>query len=214
MSNQFLYVFVTCQDRFSKVYSKIREMMHLLDCDDWLIVKGGFEKDELLLDQNILQLKCNDFYEGLPEKVFCMLRTFCSDDRLRLYTHVCKLDDDMQILRLLPSDKLGQVDYCGKVQFGEGSRTWHIGKCSDGSVFQSQEYTGSFVPWCRGGYGYVLTRRAAEVVADAGTGFDPVREIYEDVFVGKALRAAKIEPRNWPNLSKFLKSPHDASDQV
>ena len=66
----------------------------------------------------------------------------------------------------------------------QATRTWHYGKCTDKSY--EVPYDGAFVcEWARGG-GYLLSRRAVEILADK-TAASYSDHLFEDKMVGEAL---------------------------
>ena len=64
----FLYVFFSYKKNINNSYDRISIMMNLLNIKDYLIIVGG-EENKYNDDNHILNIKCNDNYEGLPEKV-------------------------------------------------------------------------------------------------------------------------------------------------
>ena len=67
-----------------------------------------------------------------------------------------------------------------------------VGKCSKHSVWNKKIYKGNYVPWCRGGYGYILSRKSALEVKDYKEKYDD--EIYEDLLIAKILLKSDIQP--------------------
>ena len=141
------------------------------------------EPEELVGDR--LYVDCQEAYEKLPQK---MHRLFAYCARNLTFDYLLKVDDDsyVDIGRFLVFDK-SRGDYIGAFQ-GMGdvqaTRTWHYGKCTDKSY--EVPYEGPFVcEWARGG-GYLLSRRAVEILADktAATYSD---HLFEDKMVGEAL---------------------------
>ena len=61
-----LYIFISCQKNINK-HDRIHKMMSSYNNSDYIIVIGGFEKTNYQKEKKILELKSNDFYEGLPE---------------------------------------------------------------------------------------------------------------------------------------------------
>jgi hypothetical protein len=210
-----LYIFVTCKSRISKCYRRIVEMMKALNNDNYIIVLGqdgdddakdDTEKiDKYVATSHILQLEsCNDNYEGLPEKVFKTFKFIYNNPDFNKYTNFCKLDDDVIIRKPLLQTDIQDKHYCGVVLNSfNGDRKWHIGKCSPTSPHNNKPFKGSYVPWCLGGNGYIVSRAALAVV-NAGI-FDK-EEIYEDLYIAKLLRAKGIYPQHIPNLKLFLYS--------
>ena len=121
-----------------------------------------------------------------------------SDDRFSKYTHFCKLDDDMIVTKRF--ENLTD-DYLGNVSYQEGSRNWHIGRC--GNFWDKVPYLGKFVPWCMGGFGYIISRFALE---KALPNFNYLDHIYEDVYIGLLMKSVQIEPKSI-NTKEYLISP-------
>jgi hypothetical protein len=196
-----LYIFISCQKRFPESYERIIKMMLPFN-NDYLIVKGGSDKNYYNENSHILELDCNDFYEGLPEKVLKTYKFIYNNKIFNKYNFICKLDDDMILHKIFDNDILS--DYCGIIQKTTGNRNWHIGKCSKESKFNTKPYDGIYVPWCKGGYGYILSRFAIENLINNTEYFD---EIYEDVYIAKILYERIIFPKHLSGLSKYISSP-------
>ena len=189
-----LYVFITHQKNLNNCYDRISEMMK----DDFVVVQGGFIKDEYNEDTKVLNLNCNDGYAGLPEKVMKTFHFLISDERFNQYTHFCKLDDDMNVIKRFDDIK---SDYMGNVHYGDGNRQWHIGRC--GNFWDKVPYLGEFTPWCMGGYGYVVSRSALE---KSLPNFNYLDHIYEDLYMAIILRNVGIIPSQI-NIKEYLVSP-------
>lgn len=174
--------------------------------NDYLIVNGGYSINKYDETTKILDLSCNDFYEGLPEKVFKTYKYIHDNNIFDKYTHVCKLDDDMTVHKILDKEKLS--DYCGIVlSIKNGNRRWHIGKCSSQCIYNNQEYKGIYVPWCLGGHGYVLSKQAINKITQK-TDYDFQGFcIYEDLFIGLVLYENNIYPKNYTDYKKYNSSP-------
>jgi hypothetical protein len=189
--NSVLYVFITCQSRFNNCYDRINKMMTELNYSHYIIVKGGYTEAVYYSDARVLDLDCNDFYEGLPEKVLKSIKFISESESLNKYEYICKVDDDVVIDKLLTTDILS--DFCGNLNVNYyGSRSWHIGRCSQNSKFNTTEYSGIFVPWCHGGNGYVLSKKAIDIIKNE-TGY--YNEIYEDLYIAKILYNNNIFPK-------------------
>lgn len=189
-----LYVFITHQKNINNCYDKILNMMK----DDFIVVQGGFIKDEYDEDKKILKLNCSDSYVGLPEKVMKTFHYLISDDRFNKYSHFCKLDDDMIVKKRF--ENLTD-DYLGNVSYQEGNRQWHVGRCNN--FWDKIPYLGKFVPWCMGGFGYVVSRFALE---KALPNFRYLDHIYEDVYIAIILKEVGINPKSI-NIKEYLVSP-------
>lgn len=189
-----LYVFITYKGNIDNCYDRISKMMN----DDFIVVQGGSIKDEYDEDKKILKLNCNDSYVGLPEKVMKTFHFLISDDRFSKYTHFCKLDDDMIVIKRF--EKLTD-DYIGNVSYSEGSRHWHIGRC--GNFWDKVPYLDKFVPWCMGGFGYIVSRNALKKVVP---NFNYLDHIYEDLYIAIILDSVGIFPK-MIDTKKYLISP-------
>lgn len=180
-------------------------MMEKLGNKHFIVVVGGFKHTEFNEKYRVLKLNCNDYYEGLPEKVIKTYDFISQNKRFDMYTHFCKLDDDMVIKHLIPLNK-NLTDYCGEVRYTEGDRRYHVGRCTKHSKFNTTEYLGEYVPWCLGGSGYLLSKKSLNILSDDKNYYD---EIYEDLYVAKLLESEDIYPRIYPNLSAFVSPlPH------
>lgn len=199
------YIFISCKPLIGKRYQRIVDMMQKLDCQDFMFVVGGFKQTEFNERYRTLKLNCNDCYEGLPEKIIKTYNFISQNKRFDMYTHFCKLDDDMVIDHLIPLDK-NLTDYCGEVNKVENvelssARRYHVGRCTKGSKFNSTEYSGEYVDWCLGGSGYLLSKKSLNILSGDKNYFN---EIYEDLYVAKLLEGKGIYPKIYPNLSAFV----------
>lgn len=189
-----LYVFITHQKNIDNCYNRISEMM----LSDFVVVQGGFIKDEYDEDSKVIKLNCNDGYAGLPEKVMKTFHFLISDDRFNKYTHFCKLDDDMEVIKRF--DEL-DGDYLGNVHYMDGNRRWHMGRC--GNFWDQVPYTGEFKPWCMGGFGYIVSRNA---LYKSLPNFDYLSHIYEDVYMGIIMNNIGVSPKQI-KIKDYLVSP-------
>ena len=189
-----LYVFITHQKNIDKCYDRIKQMM----VTDFVVVQGGFIKDSYDEESRIINLSCNDGYAGLPEKVMRTFHFLMSDDRFNDYTHFCKLDDDMNVVKRF--ENLTD-DYMGNVHYGDGNRQWHMGRC--GNFWDRVPYLGEFKPWCMGGFGYVVSRNA---LGKSLPNFNYLDHIYEDVYIGNLLFSKGIIAKSI-NIKDYVVSP-------
>ena len=166
---------------------------------NFVVIQGGFIKESYDDEKSVINLNCNDSYIGLPEKVMKSFHFLISDDRFSEYTHFCKLDDDMDVVKRFENIS---GDYLGNVHYGDGSRQWHMGRC--GNFWDKVPYLGEFTPWCMGGFGYIVSRNALEKIVP---NFNYLDHIYEDVYIGLVLKKAGLEPINLINIKDYLVSP-------
>ena len=196
-----LYIFITCKNNFVKSHSRIIKMMNKIDYKDYIIVLGGIN-DYYNLKNKILFLKCNDNYEGLPEKIIKTYNFIYRSNLYIKYKYICKCDDDIIIKKLIESDKL--YDYCGNLRNSYiGDREWHIGKCSKNSIYNNKKYEGEYVPWCLGGYGYIISTKILHYIINEKKEYKD--EIYEDLYIAKILYKNNIFPKHI-NIKEYLYS--------
>jgi len=202
--NYILYVFFTHRLNLNKVYDRIINMMKNHNSDNFVIVQGGFKNNSYNKDKKILNINCNDKYEGLPEKVFKTYKYLIESSDFNQYTHFFKLDEDMIINKLIISNVYNNIKYGGLVNNSyDCDRKWHFGKCSPDHYYNTIEYKGKCVPWCLGGYGYIISRYAIELIQNDTKYFD---HIYEDLYIAILLFEKNIKPVNI-NIKEFAISP-------
>jgi hypothetical protein len=163
--------------------------------------------------RNVLALRCDDSYEGLPEKIIFAAHAVRRLDRFARFTHALKIDDhdaavDADAFGRLHAHILkpaAQWDFVGQrvIRSYAGNRRWHFDKVSRDSSWHERPYVGPYLPWADGAASYVLSARSMDVliaafpVVDAPHMLTILRktEIYEDIMVAKILHSAEIEPR-------------------
>jgi hypothetical protein len=189
-----LYVFITHQKNINNCYQRISDMMK----NDFVVVQGGCLEDFYDDDTNILSLNCNDGYVGLPEKVMKAYHYILKDSRFDKYTHICKLDDDMELIK-----RFSEVshDYFGIVSYNEGNRKWHMGRCGD--IWDKIPYIGEYRPWCLGGAGYVVSKESLNKICP---NHNYLGHVYEDLYVAIELNKVGINPTPI-NIKEYLVSP-------
>jgi hypothetical protein len=157
------------------------------------------EGDTLILD-------CADTYEHLPRKMFALYEYLLKHED---FDYFLKLDDDgyvhVESLRMflerLRHDRPSLTHYMGTRILNPSvprSNVWHVGKVSDPAF--SEAYRGVFRhSYCGGGTGYILSRRAMEIIVERGRliFLDP-GEIYEDKCHGDVLGPNGILPTRIP----------------
>jgi glycosyltransferase involved in cell wall biosynthesis len=121
------------------------------------------------LNQTIY-VPCRDDYESLLLKLALAYEYLLNSGES--FSHVFKIDDDcyvnVEVLESLLAETPAEWDYiAGAMQSREEriNRRWHFGKCSDSRF--DVDYPRDYPPasYAKGGYGYILSRRALEVVA-------------------------------------------------
>lgn len=166
--------------------------------NDFVIIQGGFSKDSYNEEKRLLNLNCNDGYVGLPEKVMKTFHFLLTDSRFEKYTHFCKLDDDMKVIKRFKSI---DDDYIGSVNYNEGNRKWHVGRC--GNFWDKIPYLDEYVPWCLGGAGYVVSKKALSKIVP---NHNYLGHIYEDLYIATELNKVGIKPKQI-NIKEYLVSP-------
>lgn len=198
-----LYIFFSHQDVIQQVKHNIQKQLKDKVDLEYVVVKGGHE-DHYSRNDKVVTVNCNDKYEGLPEKVLKTFRYITNTQCFDKYTHFVKLDEDMKVIRPIPPEMLCEIKYDGNFQRTEGNRKWHIGKCSSNSRWNNLEYKGPYVPWCKGGYGYIISRCSIDKIKNDETYEE---HIYEDLYIALLLNNRKIYPTSKVKLSTFFKSP-------
>jgi chondroitin synthase len=177
------------------------------------------------LENNILYLKCNDFYEGLPEKIIAMLNVINIDPLFLEITHIIKIDDhdteikasfneSLKLNRDIIKDNhyLGQrinkpycIGYLKKCTLVVDNK-WHFGKCSPHSEWKNKPYNGSYVDWLDGGCGYILSKYSINCICNMYdfNNLHKIKEyhIYEDVMIGLILHKYNVKPILIKNIFK------------
>lgn len=165
-----------------------------------IILCGGAE--ETNLDGNILNLKCSDAYEGLPEKMMCAIDFIVKCEKFKDITHILKADDhdttftkeEIENICDKYDKSLNANDYVGQKLINcQGNRKYHYGKVSKGCIWDNKPYTGVFNPWLGGGETYFLSKRAMQFIAaevDEVKNYGP----FEDVMMANILIKHNIRP--------------------
>ncbi len=195
---KILKVFVCCQKYIYRV-KDIKTRVDKWNLGDYLIFVGG--EGEKQLEENVIQLKCRDLYEDLPEKMFAIYGYLADNGYADKYDYFWKIDDDvdfniwnddreMQLLNCLTDD------YCGlKVLTKPGKRGWHIGRTRQDSPWHKKRYNGRYVPWADGGSTYFLSSKALSKWKNFYQ-LSSIRyhHIYEDLAVALFLEKCNILP--------------------
>ena len=178
--------------------------MFNLNNKNYIIIKGIDLETYYDKDNQVLNINCNDKYEGLPEKVLKTFQYIVNNIEFNNYNYFFKLDDDMIINKLINENDIKNYNYCGKVNVSyDGNRKWHIGKCSTNSKFNTMEYKGNYIPWCLGGYGYIISRNAINLIKN-NTNYK--EHIYEDLYISLLLNENNIKPIHI-NIQNYVISP-------
>jgi predicted SAM-dependent methyltransferase len=151
-------------------------------------------------------LDCPDTYEHLPRKMWALYEFLLKTEE---FDYFLKIDDDCYVhtqllksfLNHLKGERRSLTHYMGPRILNPAiprSNVWHIGKVSDPTY--SQEYRRGFEnSYCSGGTGYILSRRAMEIIVERGREhFLDDAEIYEDKCHGDVLMRHGVFPTLMP----------------
>jgi len=210
--NKILVIILSCKKNKNLWETKLKEVNNsIIICGDNNI------SEPYILNNRILYLKCNDLYDGLPEKIICMIDAILNISKFKNITHILKTDDHDNFLekhvieKLKKSLELKIYPYIGNnIQKIEGKRDYHFGKVPEKSFWYKRPYTGKYVPWAKGGNGYILNRNAMKVI-NKKYNYNNLKEvrknhIYEDIMISTALNEKNIYPIK--KREPFLKSNH------
>lgn len=219
--NNILYIFFSWKGNIKNCYNRITNMMSNINYEHYIIVTGGETETHIDSSNKRLYIKCNDSYEGLPEKVLETFKYLYKNKWTEKYDYFCKLDDDMIIKKIFNLEK-GHVNYTGyfikcdfvvdfekKYKKPHPTRNWHINKCTPGSYHNKRSYTGEYTDWCGGGWGYILSTYALEKLQDEEL---TQESIYEDLSIALLLKKYNIIPTrtNILEWEKYIFSPEHA----
>ena len=188
-----------------------------------IIFCGSDIQEKFRYENRVLYLNCNDFYEGLPEKIICMINSILKINVFNRFTHIIKIDDHDALINYDRVINLSQMyvngnDYCGFLISGitnngdylkEGTfyvnRRYHFNKCSVNSIWNNKEYSGIYVPYAWGGL-YILSRKAMVYVNSIynSDNIEIIRQnhIFEDLMIGIILNKFGIKPKYIPKMIK------------
>lgn len=191
-------VFVCCHKYIHRIQD-IKARIDKWNLGNYLIFVGGQEQKQL--EENVIQLKCRDLYEDLPEKMFAIYRYLADNGYADKYDYFWKIDDDIDFIRWNAhretqlSDCLVD-DYCGlKVLDKPGKRGWHIGRVQKDSPWYNKKYNGKYVDWADGGSTYFLSSNSINKWKNFYELSDiRLHHIYEDLAVALFLKKCNISP--------------------
>ena len=174
---------------------------------NFLILCGGYKFGDYYFDKNILHLNCNDFYEGLPEKVIGGFLVIEKENRFKDISHVIKMDSNNSIPEnniqniLLKIKSLQKYDYFGQkltTYKGIANRKYHFGKVRKSSKWHNKEYKGDYCDWLHGGYSYCLSRKSMKIIENEYnlTNYKSCSDkyIFEDIMIALILKKNQIFP--------------------
>lgn len=214
---EFLIVVLSCKKN-KHLWDDILKQGHniIIFCGDENEKENSFR-----YENRVLYLSCNDFYEGLPEKIICMIDAVLKINIFNRFTHFIKIDDHDALINYERVINLSQMyvngnDYCGFLISGmqqDGTymkpgtfyvnRRYHFNKCSENSEWNNKEYPGIYAPYAWGGL-YILSRKALVCINSVYTSNNKkeIRQnhIFEDLLVGITLNRFGIMPKYIPKM--------------
>ena len=109
-SNNVLIVFLSCKKN-SHLWDDLLKLR-----DNSIIFYGDENiKDDYILKDRILTLKCKDTYDHLPTKIVLMIKSILEIEEFKNITHIFKIDDYDTILPKNLNLQLFYLnDYCGQ----------------------------------------------------------------------------------------------------
>lgn len=141
-----------------------------------------------ILNKTIIDLDCNDHYEGLPDKVYKSIQWLsCHTD----FDYILKTDDDIvfnkeNIVSIYEKIYSLGIDYAGNfVKVNSYKSTWHHNKCENTDL-NNVSITVPTTEYCSGG-AYFLSKKSVNFILNNYDKYKPADLIYEDVTIGYIL---------------------------
>ena len=196
-----LVVIVSCH-KHSHLWDNIKNRTN----NKLVIIAEGKEN---YYDQNskMLYLKCNDAYDGLPEKIIMMIDQVLNMPEFNHITHIIKIDDhdnyftNENIKNLYNLNELHEYDYLGQklnINYQNYMSNYHFGKVPSYSNWVNKLHDVSNCCYFDGGCSYILSRRAMKKINKIynANNIHDVRnnEIFEDIMISRLLRQNNIYP--------------------
>ena len=169
-----------------------------------VILCGGSEST--YLKNNILYLKCNDLYDGLPEKMICAIDFILKEPRFNSITHILKVDDHDTLftqdsiinLEGYYNSFLHEHHYLGQIVYKVGNFSHHLGKVPHNPFWNLRGFQGPVEPFASGNASYILSKYAMKCINSSfnlsNLTFLRYMFILEDVMMGIILKSYNIEP--------------------
>lgn len=209
----FIFEFYIIMIKVLTVILSCEKNMHLWpsllnkNIDNLLIICGKSLDENYIFDCNdqILYVNCNDGYEGLPEKMIYAYNAIRGYKKFDSITHILKIDDHDTIvskevidnIEINGQDCLNRRHYVGQHIYGACMGGHHIGRCGT-SPWNNRLYEGENGMYASGGYSYILSRNALNIICNTYTYSDKERirkeHIYEDLMVAMILKRSEIFP--------------------
>jgi hypothetical protein len=173
--------------------------------DDIVILCGGSDKDSFL-ENKVINLKCSDSYEGLPEKIICGIDFILNNPAFSSFTHILKIDDHdtyftkniMDNIVLKHSDVIRSKHYIGQFVASFAYPRYHYNRVDKDSYWHNRQYLGQREPFVPGHATYILSKHAMQCINNTfnlkNLNFVRRNYILEDVMIGLILSAYDIKP--------------------
>lgn len=162
------------------------------------------------LNGDTLHLPCRDDYESLLFKLALAYQYICENDAV--FKFIFKIDDDCYlnvgafIHNILP--QLKNNDYLAGAVHPKGAKfnnQWHFGKCHDDKFEKAYAFDQAMQSFAKGGYGYFLSKQAAQIIASHASDFRAELEQFvydfEDMRVSRVLAKHHIVPLQLANYT-------------
>lgn len=192
--------------------------------NNYLIISGKKITKNYILENKNLYLNCNDYYEGLPEKILCGIKAILNIEKFNNITHIMKIDiknfiNEMNnkviekinnIIKHTPYDYMGQIINSWVL----ANRGYALNRCSPNSTWNNKKYSGKFPKKWIDGESYILSRKALMIIVEYFSKYNKLyisqNFIAEDVMIALILLDHNIYPKkiNYNNKS-YIKSKID-----
>ena len=187
--------------------------------DTFIIIGLPNMREKYKLVGNIIYVRANDLYFGLPEKIIMAIEAFNNMTELSKYCFFYKIDDDCQILN---KDHTGLInfvqnrDYSGvKInnnlarEISDEARNDHKKYAYQApySYWAKNKYIGNYVNYLRGS-NYILSRNLTRNINKiwGSHNLELLRktEVFEDLMIGKVCFLLNIYPEIIPEEYRIV----------
>jgi hypothetical protein len=214
---KILFMIISCDNN---MFSEKHLWKHVRnkDINNYVILCGKSLDKEYLLNNNILYLNCNDYYEALPEKVLSGIKAILNIHKYNDITHLIKIDfknfineiSKKTLKKLLEILQNNKYHYMGQIinpRFICSHRSYAMKKSSLESIWKHKQYEGIYPAKWADGESYILSRYALKKVTiyfnKKGIKYIYNNHIHEDVMIALILKKHNILPKkiNYNNKS-------------
>jgi hypothetical protein len=195
-TNMFMVILSCQQAKYIAARARQRPTIQRTPFAYRYFVGSSSSQEDYVETDDLVVCPCLDYYEHLPQKL--QLALTYARMRYPQYDLIFKTDEDVRIYPQPLQQLYTQLtlhatglEYGGHLVPVQPHRSvYHYGKCYDTAREVPFPVTATY---CAGG-GYFLRNRAIEALISA----DSSNALFEDAWVGQALRAAGIQPHNLP----------------